>query len=106
MPVTLNQRVKHDDWLLGKDGAVLAAAAHGNTDLVRELLDTGANAGVSSGNGYTPLHRAAQHGHLDVVRLLLERGADARPTANGGVTPIDLADQNSHAGIVTLLERA
>jgi ankyrin repeat protein len=45
-------------------------------ELVRFLLDEGADIEAANGGGFTPLHLAAHGGHRDVVTLLLEKGAD------------------------------
>ena len=49
-------------------GALCNAARMGRLEIVRLLLDHGAD------EGYMPLHRAAASGHADVVDLILNRG--------------------------------
>ena len=49
------------------------AAYRGHMDIVRLLLDAGAD--VIGAGGFAPLHEAASAGHAGIVRLLLERGA-------------------------------
>jgi uncharacterized protein len=77
-------------------------------DLVRSLLDRGANvnaaltanlpgrSGMDSGDttlgvGTTPLMRAARAGDTAVIRLLLERGADPTMTTKDGNTALMFA---------------
>ena len=55
--------------------ALVTAATHGRTDVVRVLLDAGADPNVADSNDQTALHFAAYVGHPDVVELLLERAA-------------------------------
>jgi ankyrin repeat protein len=56
---------------------VLEAAALGEVDTLRALLDAEPDAVHSwSADGFTPLHYAAFFGHEPAARLLLERGAD------------------------------
>ena len=60
----------------GHENALGVAVAKNNIDLVRFLLDNGAN--VNSGVLYkkTALGEAASNNKLDIVQLLIERGAD------------------------------
>ena len=50
--------------------ALHAAARNGHLDVVRLLLDSGAQKNVTSKAGATALHVAAQKGHSQVVQLL------------------------------------
>jgi hypothetical protein len=65
----------------GKDRhiAIALAAQHGNTEIVRLLLDAGEDPNRYNPDGWhshsTPLHQAIASDHGDVVRLLVERGA-------------------------------
>ena len=49
------------------------AATVGSLDMVKLLLDYGANVNT---NDNTPLIKAVEHKHLDIVKLLLQKGAD------------------------------
>jgi len=81
------------------------AAAIGDVELVRSLLDKGV--GVDSWDDSlkkTALQRAAMSGHKDVVELLLAKGAriDAQEGWPGG-TSLDYAAENGHKEIAELL---
>ena len=52
------------------------AAANGHKDVVKLLLDRGAEVNAKDGVGWSALHLAAREGHKDVVLLLLDRGAN------------------------------
>ncbi len=69
-----------------------------NLDLVRLLLDAGANVNQkieSPGwNGASPLIMAAGLSRLDIARLLLERGADVNHADNDGMTAINYVVDN------------
>jgi ankyrin repeat protein len=60
-------------------------------EIVRYLLDAGAQVDVVSGSGYTALCHAAAANSVEVVELLLARGADPNPDAM--FTPLYCAAQ-------------
>jgi ankyrin repeat protein len=69
----------------------LHVACHfGQVNMVRFLLQHGADVDTSTTFGYTPLHQAAQQGHILVISLLLEN--KAKPNA---VTNVSLVCTNS-----------
>ena len=123
------------DAIAGRDKAALAAAIDrdpeaarhwkpivdaafaGRADMVRLLLDAGADPNVVSGTGsrHTPLTRVTQHhatiprhdGHVDAVNALLEAGAD--PDLRAGpyhIEPLAYAAMAPHNDFVAALLRA
>ena len=54
---------------------LMAAAKSGDPDVMRMLLDAGADHEARYPNGKTPLYCAAEWGRLGAVRVLLEAGA-------------------------------
>ncbi|XP_056132819.1 cyclin-dependent kinase 4 inhibitor C [Lampris incognitus] len=67
------------------------AARDGFADMVRVLLDHGADVNLEDDGGNLPLHVAAREGHDDVVGMLIGRTTNpGRPNAHGH-TPYDLA---------------
>jgi ankyrin repeat protein len=54
---------------------LIAAAAEGNIEWMRRLLDAGANVDAVDECEETPCRIAVKRGHVDALRLLLERGA-------------------------------
>ncbi len=67
------------------------AAAAGQVDACKFLLDKGAEVSAKSADGNTPLHAAAFFGRVKVVELLIEAGAEIDAKADGGDTPLDAA---------------
>ncbi len=49
----------------------MLAVSHGRLDMVKLLLDCGANVNLQDDDGSTALMVAAEHGHVDITRLLL-----------------------------------
>ena len=63
----------------------------GHLDVVRHLVEVGADKDQSQNQGVTPLYIAAERGHLDVARHLVEVGAGKDQAQNQGVTPLYIA---------------
>lgn len=75
---------------LDLDSALQYAAGYGHAQVVRYLLDRGANASMSDDAGQTPLHWATQGPHVAVTRELLAAGADVTARDRRfGATPLD-----------------
>lgn len=67
--------------------------------VVAAVLDAGADGGLPSDDGVTPLIVAAQEGHGGVVRLLLQAGVEASVTAANGDSAVEAAVRNGHSTI-------
>ncbi|TGO36360.1 hypothetical protein BHYA_0127g00150 [Botrytis hyacinthi] len=68
-----------------KTTAMHYAAANGHIEIVRILIEAGANASISQPDDdyNTPLDLAARKGHKEVVKFLLENGADMNGNSVG-----------------------
>ena len=73
----------------------MIAAQHAHLEVVRYLLEQGADRDKASNGGYTPLHWAADLGHLEIAKLLMAYGADLNATSNNGQSPIDMGNRNT-----------
>jgi len=71
--------------------ALEIATTESSIDVMKALLEKGADPNVQDKHGDTPLHMAAMNGFADRVELLLHY--DAKPTIRnaGGKTPLDVA---------------
>ncbi len=82
-----------------------AAAATGNPETIKLLVDLGAN--VNSTNEFmrTPMHYAAAGGHLEAIKVLHAAGANLQATDFRGSTPLHDAAAAKHRKVyIYLLE--
>jgi len=83
------------------DTALDSAAGLGEVEMVRLLLDRGANPKIGDKDNLTPLQLAAHHGNLAIVRMLLKAGANVNSTdSRYGYTALASASQNDHVKVV------
>lgn len=62
-----------------------------SVELLKMLLDHGANANLRNFEGNTPLHFAVKTANKEIVSLLIANGADPNLKNKGGVSALDLA---------------
>lgn len=84
---------------------VMLAAAHGHIEVLRTLLEAGADVNAVDFTGWTALHAAASNGSKDVVLLLLEHGALAAEDHWYLPSPAGIAHMLGHEKLVPLLTR-
>jgi ankyrin repeat protein len=77
-------------------------------DIVRWLLNHGADVNAQGVHGYTPLHFAASNGHLQVIPMLIEHNADIRIQNAFGMTALHAAaashkDHRNHVDMMQVL---
>jgi ankyrin repeat protein len=85
----------------------LAAAYGGDAEMVRLLLELGADPKAHADIRLaTALHAAAAYGHTEIARVLLDAGADVNALAPQNKTPLDEAIQNERVGVAELLRHA
>lgn len=73
------------------------AAMLGRLDIVKALIDAGADIQKKGQFGYTALHAAAQNGHLDVVQTLVKYGASVNCKNDDGDIPLILGKIHRNA---------
>lgn len=70
---------------------IIIAAFNGCTDIVRMLIDAGADIHHRNDQGENALISATQEGNIDVVKVLLNAGADVNQPNADGETALSLA---------------
>jgi len=73
------------------------------SDILKLLLDHGADVNVQDKWGYTPLYWACLHGQTKAVRLLLSHGADVNIRDEGDRTPLHAACLSGCAPVIQAL---
>lgn len=98
-----------DEWCkvnaTTSDGCTAAyfAAFQGSDDILRVLIDFGANINLASSKNISPLHRAVSGNRVETVKFLLEHGANVNHADDAGRTALHLAVAVNNAEIVKLL---
>jgi ankyrin repeat protein len=80
-----------------------AAAWGGHVEVVRYLLEEGAQVDLHDERGFSALGCACKNGHTEATRLLLAHGADPAMASDWGSTPLMLASEYGHADVVAVL---
>jgi len=70
---------------------LISAATFGKTDIVKALIEAGADLTISNNDGTTPLHSAAFFCRVEIVQLLIDVNADKTLRNNFGATPRETA---------------
>lgn len=88
-------------WYL--DTPLIRTAAYGRIEVVKLLLEKGADVNKHNEGGETPLHYAALHGHVKVMQILLDHGADPTKKGTGCGTPMQWAGRAGQIGAIKVL---
>ena len=88
-----------------KDGftSLYLVVEEGKLDVVKFLIEKGANVNAKCKNDYTPLCIAAEKGKLDVVKFLIEKGANVDKKNKNGWTPLHVAAKEGILDVVKYL---
>jgi ankyrin repeat protein len=85
------------------ENAMMLAALNGDIDLVKLLIDKGAEVNKK---GWAPLHYAAANGHDDIVQLLVDHSAYIDAASPNGTTPLMMAARGDHITTMKILLNA
>jgi len=96
---------KYDKSCYARSGSypILNATIYNHFEIVKYLIQNGANINVSNGAGNTPLIYASTHGYYDIAKLLLENGADVNEYMEYGYSALYFASLHGNLEIVKLL---
>ena len=79
------------------------ASRNGHVEVVRLLVEHGADATTQDELGWTPLHWASAAGSVEVTRILIENGADVTAQDEDGLTPLHRASKSGCVDLARLL---
>jgi ankyrin repeat protein len=83
--------------------ALHGAVARRDVEIVKMLLEHGADANAKQERGFAPLHDAAANGNLALAQLLVKHGARADVRADDGKTPGEMAAERGHKEVAEWL---
>uniref|UniRef100_A0A663LMG4 Protein phosphatase 1 regulatory subunit n=2 Tax=Athene cunicularia TaxID=194338 RepID=A0A663LMG4_ATHCN len=72
---------------------VLQACIDENLDMVKFLVENGANVNQQDNEGWTPLHAVASCGYLNIAEYLISHGANVAAVNSEGEVPSDIAEE-------------
>jgi ankyrin repeat protein len=85
--------------------ALHGAVARRDVEIVKLLLEAGADSNAKQERGFVPLHDAAANGNSALVELLLKHGAHADTKTDDGKTAGDMAAERGHTDLAEKLRK-
>lgn len=105
-PTLANRLSEYGGYYIGAGAPLKNAAARGHMEIVRLLLDRGADPNLPE-EGIAPhgqaLYSAVANKHHDIAKLLLERGAYPNPEVESSADALSRAIMNSDQPMIDLL---
>lgn len=86
-----------------KESALTLACYKGHLEMVKFLLEAGADQEHKTDEMHTALMEASMDGHVEVARLLLDSGAQVNMPADSFESPLTLAACGGHVDLAALL---
>ena len=89
---------------LQKGHAPIHIACNGtNKEVLKLLLDYGADLNVIDNNRLKPIHYASIRGDKNIIEFLVKHGADPKENSPRG-TPLKFASDNHHTDVIKWLK--
>ena len=82
---------------------LLIASKNSYGEVVKRLLENGAQVDLQKRDGWSALMIASETGHGEVVKLLLENGAQVNLQKEDGVSALMIASENGYGEVVRIL---
>ena len=103
MGLALNEEPKEAFRIWG-EFPLFGAIEHGDPEIVRLLVNTGAEVNAAAGfGGSTALHEAVAQGNSEIVQILVDAGADIEAEGFMSRTPLSLAAEEGASEIMKVL---
>jgi ankyrin repeat protein len=103
-----NVNAKYNNWSLLHyacsmidDTSNLGTEQH--LEMIRVLLENGAEINTEDEDKWTPLHLACQQGMTSVISYLIKKGADEEASTIENLRPIDLVEPDNYIAISFLI---
>jgi hypothetical protein len=82
------------------------AIREGKLEVVRQLVNSGADVNPVGPGEKTPLMECAEQGQVEIARILIEAGADLNTLQRGWGTALELAERNGQVEMAALLSNS
>ena len=86
-----------------KSTELMVASQNGDVEVVKMLLNKGADVNSKTSDGITALIWATLNGHIEVVKMLIDKGANVNANEGNGMTALIYASDKGYLDVVQSL---
>jgi len=87
----------------GKTLLFHAVENHSDINVMKYLVENGADVNASTRDGWTPLFEASYDSSIEIVKFLVDCGADPNKKTREGMTPLHHAGSNTNIDVMKYL---